>query len=73
MRGCERAARLAGTRHPALGAPARAFIGLDAAWSPDGFWVAVAAPDQIEFHRVLGGEETLVWPARAQQLEWRGD
>lgn len=56
-----------------FGAPARAFIGLDAAWSPDGFWVAVAAPDQIEFHRVLGGEETLVWPARAQQLEWRGD
>jgi hypothetical protein len=54
-------------------APARAFIGLDAAWSPDGFWVAVAAPDQIEFHRVLGGEETIVWPGRAQELDWRGD
>ena len=54
-----------------FGAPARAFIGLDVAWSPDGFWVAVAYPDQIEFHRVLGGEETIVWPARAQQLNWR--
>jgi hypothetical protein len=54
-------------------APARAFIGLDVAWSPDGFWIAVAAPDQIEFHRVLGGEEIIVWPARASELNWRDD
>ena len=54
-------------------APERAFIGLDAAWSPDGFWLAVTGPDGIEFHRVLGGEETLEWPARAAQLFWRGD
>jgi hypothetical protein len=54
-------------------APARAFIGLDVSWSADGFWIAVAAPDQIEFHRVLGGEETIVWPARARELYWRDD
>lgn len=54
-------------------APVRSFIAFDASWSPDGFWVAVAATDQIEFHRVLGGEETLVWPARARELYWRGD
>ena len=52
-------------------APARAFIGLDSAWSPDGVWLAIADPDQIEFHRVLGGEETIVWPARASELHWR--
>ena len=54
-------------------APQRAFIGFDGAWSPDGVWVAVAAPDQIEFHRVLGGQEAYVWPARARELSWRGD
>jgi hypothetical protein len=54
-------------------APSRSFVAFDAAWSPDGFWVAVAGTEQIEFHRVLGGEETLVWPARARELDWRGE
>jgi hypothetical protein len=49
-----------------------AFIAFDGAWSPDGQWIAVAATDQIEFHRVVGGEEVLVWPARARELYWRG-
>jgi WD40-like Beta Propeller Repeat len=49
------------------------FIAFDAAWSPDGQWIAVAATDQIEFHRVVGGEETIAWPARARELYWRGD
>jgi hypothetical protein len=49
------------------------FIAFDAAWSPDGQWIAVAGTDQIEFHRLVGGDETLVWPARARELEWRGD
>lgn len=47
------------------------FIAFDAAWSPDGQWIAVAGTDQIEFHRVVGGDETLVWPARARELDWR--
>lgn len=49
------------------------FIAFDAAWSPDGQWIAVAGTDQIEFHRVVGGDETLVWPARAREFDWRGD
>jgi hypothetical protein len=47
-------------------------IAFDAAWSPDGEWVAVATPTQVEFHQVVGGGETLVWPARARELYWRG-
>ena len=48
------------------------FIGLDAALSSDGRWVAVAAPDRIEFHQIIGGDERIVWPARARELSWRG-
>lgn len=48
------------------------FFGLDAAWSPDGRWVAVADTEQIEFHELLTGNERLVWPARADELYWRG-
>jgi hypothetical protein len=51
----------------------RSFIGRDAAWSPDGRWVAVAATTQIEFHEVLTGDERLVWPARASEIYWRGE
>lgn len=50
----------------------RSFFAFDAAWSPDGRWVAVADPDRIEFHEVLAGDERLVWPARARELYWRG-
>jgi hypothetical protein len=49
------------------------FIAFDAAWSPDGAWIAVAATDQIVFHQVVGGDETIVWPAHARELYWRGD
>jgi WD40-like Beta Propeller Repeat len=48
------------------------FIAYDAAWSPDGRWLAVAGTDQIEFHDVLTDDERLVWPARAVELYWRG-
>lgn len=50
----------------------RSFIAFDAAWSPDGQWVAVADPDQIEFHNLRTGDERLMWPARARELYWRG-
>jgi dipeptidyl aminopeptidase/acylaminoacyl peptidase len=50
----------------------RVFTAFDAAWSPDGRWVAVANPDRIEFHEVITGDEPLVWPARARELYWRG-
>jgi hypothetical protein len=49
------------------------FFGFDAAWSPDGRWIAVADRDQIEFHELLTGNQRLVWPARARELYWRGD
>jgi hypothetical protein len=55
------------------GVLARSFFAFDAAWSPDGRWVAVADSDQIEFHEVVTGDESLVWPARARELDWRGD
>jgi dipeptidyl aminopeptidase/acylaminoacyl peptidase len=51
----------------------RIFFGRDAAWSPDGRWVAVADPDQIEFHDILAGDEVLVWPAHAAEIFWRGE
>jgi WD40-like Beta Propeller Repeat len=47
------------------------FIAFDAAWSPDGQWIAVAATDQIVFHQVVGGDDTIVWPAHARELDWR--
>jgi hypothetical protein len=55
------------------GVQPREFIAFDAAWSPDARWVAVADPEQIEFHEVLAGDERLVWPAPARELYWRGD
>ena len=53
--------------------PPRSFIAFDAAWSADGEWVAVAGTEQIEFHRLVGGDETFAWPARARDLYWRGE
>lgn len=47
------------------------FRGRDAAWSPDGRWVAVAEPDAVVFHEVVGRRHTVVWPARAAELAWR--
>lgn len=51
----------------------RFFDGRDAAWSPDSRWIAVAEPDAIVFHELVGGNFTAVWPARAVQLAWRTD
>jgi hypothetical protein len=55
------------------GVQPRSFIAFDAAWSPDARWVAVADPEQIEFHEVLAGDDRLVWPAPARELYWRGE
>jgi hypothetical protein len=46
------------------------FAGTDAAWSPDGRWLAVAERDTIAFDRVVGAERTIRWPAAAAQLAW---
>jgi hypothetical protein len=53
------------------GLPNRSFLGDDAAWSPDGRWVALAQPSQITFERVLGPRLELHWPAGAAELAWR--
>jgi hypothetical protein len=54
------------------GPPSGAYIGLDAAWSPDGHWLAVAGVDEIVFQQLVGGDDRIVWPARARELYWRG-
>ncbi len=46
------------------------FDGFAATWSPDGQWLAIAEPDAIVFHRLVGPEQTLRWPAHAAQLAW---
>jgi hypothetical protein len=54
--------------------PARehsAFFGARAAWSPDGQWLAVTEPNRIAFHRIVGPEATIRWPAGAGDLAWR--
>jgi hypothetical protein len=55
------------------GVQARSFIAFDAAWSRDGRWVAVAGQEQIEFHEVFMDDAPLFWPARARELDWRGE
>jgi WD40-like Beta Propeller Repeat len=49
----------------------RSFIGEDAAWSPDGSWVALAQGNRIAFDRVVGPRLQVEWPARAFRLAWR--
>ncbi len=49
----------------------RAFFGRDAAWSPDGQWLAVAEPRSIAFHRVASSQQAIRWPAAAAELAWR--
>ncbi len=45
--------------------------GYAATWSPDGQWLAIAEPDAIVFHRLVGGpDQALRWPADATQLAW---
>ena len=55
------------------GVQAQSFNGFDAAWSPDGRWLALADPDEIVFQQIVGGDERIAWPARARELYWRGD
>jgi hypothetical protein len=49
----------------------RDLVGSDAAWSPDGAWVAVAAPEGISFLPVAASSPPVIWPALAAQLSWR--
>jgi WD40-like Beta Propeller Repeat len=51
------------------GAP-RNFKGVHADWSPDGKWIAVAEPDAVVFHRVVGREASVRWNVVAGQLAW---
>jgi WD40-like Beta Propeller Repeat len=48
-----------------------ALVGRDAAWSPDGKWLAVAERDNVAFQRLVGPARTIRWPAAAVQLAWR--
>ena len=50
----------------------RAFEGSEAAWSPDGAWVAVAEPRAIAFHRVVGRYAVIRWPAQPRAVAWLG-
>jgi WD40-like Beta Propeller Repeat len=47
------------------------YAGHDAAWSPDGQWLAVAEPRNIAFHRIDDADEVIRWPAQAAELAWR--
>jgi hypothetical protein len=53
-----------GARRPRL-------VGRDAAWSPDGEWLAVAGEGSIVFHRLVGTPRTLRYPVQAVELAWR--
>jgi WD40-like Beta Propeller Repeat len=46
------------------------FKGLYADWSPNGKWIAVAEPDAVVFHRVVGREASVRWNVAAGQLAW---
>jgi hypothetical protein len=48
----------------------RTFRGVYADWSPDGKWIAVAEPDAVVFHQVVGGEASVRWNVVAGQLAW---
>jgi len=49
----------------------RFFQGRDAAWSPDGRWIAVAEADALVFYARIRGGPIATWPAQAAQLAWR--
>jgi len=51
--------------------PNRSLEGANAAWSPDGAWVALAQDDRIAFERLVGPRLEVSWPARAFELAWR--
>jgi WD40-like Beta Propeller Repeat len=46
------------------------FKGLYADWSPNGKWIAVAEPDAVVFHRVVGRETSVRWNVAGGQLAW---
>jgi hypothetical protein len=48
----------------------RTFEGGDAAWSPDGEWIAVAEADAVVFHRVVGRYAAVRWPVAAARVAW---
>ena len=50
----------------------RTFKGVWAAWSPNGEWIAVAEPDAVVFHRVVGPEATVRWNVVVGQFAWLG-
>ncbi len=54
------------------GSAPRTFPGVYAAWSPDGDWIAVAQPNAVVFHRVVGPEATVRWDVAVSQLAWLG-
>jgi hypothetical protein len=54
------------------GSAPRTFPGLYAAWSPDGDWIAVAQPNAVVFHRVVGPAATVRWDVAVSQLAWVG-
>lgn len=51
----------------------RTFRGVWAAWSPNGEWIAVAEPDAVVFHRVVGPEATVRWNVVVGQFAWVGN
>jgi WD40 repeat protein len=53
------------------GFTARTFTGEDAAWSPDGDWIALSQESGIAFERVVGEAREVRWPAQAAELAWR--
>jgi WD40-like Beta Propeller Repeat len=46
------------------------FKGLEADWSPNGKWIAVAEADAVVFHRVVGREASVRWNVSTGQLAW---
>jgi WD40-like Beta Propeller Repeat len=48
----------------------RTFQGVYADWSPDGEWIAVAEPDAIVLHRVVGRDASVRLEVAAGQLAW---
>jgi hypothetical protein len=54
------------------GEPPESLSGQDAAWSPDGNWIALAQANGIVFQRITP-RLTVRWPAQAAELVWRPD
>ncbi|HSK14620.1 MAG TPA: hypothetical protein VK915_00480 [Gaiellaceae bacterium] len=49
----------------------RSFRGTAGAWSPNGRWVAVTAPNEVAFHPADGNGEPVRWPLGAVGVAWR--